>query len=170
MSDAPISMPLRDGRFRLTAGLALCLMLVGGPVWAQDPGGRQAGGTAYYTFARPGQNTIEVLVLGGGRSGIYEIGDDIDLGQLMALAGTSGGGDTKIKVHLLRPENGERRKILEEEIGKFASRSQYPSLQDGDVIRIETNQRFDWRDGLRISTTILSLATTLLTIFDVGGN
>jgi len=168
MSDALI----RDVRFRLTAGLALCLMLVSGPAWAQDPGGRQAGGTAYYTFARPGQNTIEVLVLGGGQSGIYEIGENIDLGQLIALAGGGGGGGrrSKIKVHFFRVEGGERRKVFEEEIGKFASRSQYPSLQDGDVVRIETNQRFDWRDGLRISTTLLGLATTLLTIFDVGGN
>ena len=62
-----------DVRFYYTAGLTLCLLLVVGPAWAQDlPGGREAGGTAYYTFARPGQNTIEVLVPGGGQSGIYE--------------------------------------------------------------------------------------------------
>ena len=159
-----------DVRFYYTAGLTLCLLLVVGPAWAQDlPGGREAGGTAYYTFARPGQNTIEVLVLGGGQSGIYEIGENINLGQLMALAGGGGRGGrrTKVKVHLFRLENGGRRKILEEEIGDLAERPQYPSLQEGDVIRIETRQKLNWRDGLRIATTALSLTLTILTIFDV---
>jgi hypothetical protein len=159
-----------DVRFYYTAGLTLCLLLVVGPAWAQDlPGGREAGGTAYYTFARPGQNTIEVLVLGGGQSGIYEIGENINLGQLMALAGGGGRGGrrTKVKVHLFRLENGGRRKILEEEIGDLAERPQYPSLQEGDVVRIETRQKLNWRDGLRIATTALSLTLTILTIFDV---
>lgn len=159
-----------DVRFYYTAGLTLCLLLVVGPAWAQDlPGGREAGGTAYYTFARPGQNTIEVLVLGGGKSGIYEIGENINLGQLMALAGGGGRGGrrTKVKVHLFRLENGGRRKILEEEIGDLAERPQYPPLQEGDVVRIETRQKLNWRDGLRIATTALSLTLTILTIFDV---
>ena len=159
-----------DVRFYYTAGLTLCLLLVVGPARAQDlPGGREAGGTAYYTFARPGQNTIEVLVLGGGQSGIYEIGENINLGQLMALAGGGGRGGrrTKVKVHLFRLENGGRRKILEEEIGDLAERPQYPPLQEGDVVRIETRQKLNWRDGLRIATTALSLTLTILTIFDV---
>ena len=159
-----------DVRFHFTVGLVLCLMLVVGPAWAQQvPGGRQAGGTAYYTFARPGQNTIEVLVL-GGQAGIYEIGEDINLGQLMALSGGGGqgGNRTRVKIHLFRLENGERRKILEEEIGDFASRAQYPSLQDGDVVRVETRERLNWRDILQVSTSVISLAITLLTVFEVG--
>lgn len=148
-------------------------MLVVGPVWAQGTtGGRQAGGTAYYTFARPGQNTIEVLILGGGRGGMYEIGEDVNLGQLMALAGGAGGGGgsnrTKIKIHLYRVENGGRRKLLEEEIGDFAERRQFPSLQDGDVVRIETRRKIDWRDGLQIASTALSLTFTILTLFDIN--
>ena len=160
-----------DVRFRYFAGLTLCLLLVVGPVSAQDlTGGRQAGGTAYYTFARPGQNTIEVLVL-GGQSGIYEIGEDVNLGQLMALAGGGGRGGgrrSKVKVYLYRLQDGERSKILEEEIGDFAERPQYPSLQEGDVIRIETRERLNWRDGLQITSTVVSLTITLLTVFEVG--
>jgi len=159
-----------DVRFRYFAGLTLCLMLVVGPASAQDlTGGRQAGGTAYYTFARPGQNTIEVLVL-GGQSGIYEIGEDVNLGQLMALSGAGGRGGrrSRVKIYLFRLQNGKRNKILEEEIGDFAERPQYPSLQEGDVVRIETREKLNWRDGLRIATTALSLTLTILTIFDVN--
>lgn len=158
-----------DVRFHHPAGLVLFLMLVAGPVQAQDLGGRQAGGTAYFTFAQPGQNTIEVLVLGGGQSGMYEIGENINLGQLMALAGGGGRGGrrTKVKIHLYRLENGQRTKILGEGIKDLAARSQYPSLQDGDVVRIETRERFNWRDYLRISSSVLSLALTILTLFDI---
>ncbi|WP_263820502.1 hypothetical protein [Salinibacter sp.] len=158
-------------RLRSTLGWVLCLMWVVGPAWAQQQGagGMQAGGTAYYTFARPGQNTIEVLVLGGGRSGVYEIGDNVSLGKLMALAGGGGGGGrTKVTVHHFRLKNGNRTKILEERLDDFAERPQYPSLRDGDVIRIESNQTIGWRDGLRIATTALSLTLTLLTLFDVN--
>ena len=158
-----------DVRVHYTAGLALFLMLVLAPVQAQDLGGRQAGGTAYFTFARPGQNTIEVLVLGGGQAGIYEIGEDINLGQLMALAGGGGrtGRRTKVRIHLYRLENGRRAKVLGERIEDLAARSRYPSLQDGDVVRIETLERFNWRDYLRISSTILGLTITILTLFDI---
>ncbi len=157
-----------DVRFHYAAGLTLCLMLIVGPAWAQGVGGREAGGTAYYTFARPGQNTIEVLVL-GGQAGIYQIGENINLGQLVALAGGGGRGGrrTKVRIYLFRIENGERRKVLEEGIGDFVERSQYPSLQEGDVVRIETRQKFTWREILQVSTTALSLAITILTLFDI---
>jgi len=158
-----------DVRVLYTTGLALFLMLVVRPVQAQDLGGRQAGGTAYFTFARPGQNTIEVLVLGGRQAGIYEIGEDINLGQLMALAGGGGreGRRTKVRLYLYRLEGGQRTRVLKEGMEDFASRSQYPSLQDGDVIRIETRERFNWRDILQISGTVLGLTTTILTLFDI---
>jgi len=152
-------------------------MLAAAPAWAQVPtetGGVEAGGTAYYTFARPGQNTIEVIVLGGGQSGIYRVGEDIDMGQLIALAGGGGSGGggrrgrRKVTVHHFRLENGGRSKILEEDLEDFAERSQYPSLQDGDVVRIETRQLVGWRDGLRIASTVLSLGLTILTLFDVN--
>jgi len=156
-------------RSHYAAGLMLGLMLVTGPVCAQDFGGREAGGTAYFTFARPGQNTIEVLVL-GGNSGIYRIGEDINLGQLVALAGGGGRGGRRIKarVYLFRMENGERRKVLEEGINDFVERPQYPSLEEGDVVRIETRERLNWRDALSITSTVLSLSLTILTVFDVG--
>ena len=57
---------------------------------------------------------------------------------------------------------------MEEEIEVFASRSQYPSLQDGDVVRVETRERLNWRDVLQVTTSVVSLAVTLLTVFEVG--
>jgi hypothetical protein len=73
-----------------------------------------------------------------------------------------------VTVHHFRLENGGRSKILEEDLEDFAERSQYPSLHDGDVVRIETRQLVGWRDGLRIASTVLSLGLTILTLFDVN--
>lgn len=163
---------MRDVRFRYILGLTLCLILASGLAQAQDlqdlRGGREAEGTAYYTFARPGQNTIEVLVIGGGQSGIYEVGADVNLGQLVALAGGGGRGGrgTKVRIHLSRFENGKRSKVLEERIGDFVDRPRYPSLQDGDVLRIENRERFNFRDWLGISSSLVTLAITLLNVFD----
>ena len=166
---------IRTLRFRYTVGLAVCLALVAGPAWAQQgTGGMQAGGTAYYTFARPGQNTIEVLVLGGGQSGVYEIGENINLGKLMALSGAGAGGggrrETKVTVHLFRLENGKRTRVLKERLGDLAARAQYPPLQEGDVVRIETRQGLNWRDWLRITTSVTSLTLTFLNVFGVIGS
>jgi hypothetical protein len=167
---------MRTVRLRYTLGLTLCLMLVVGPAWAQQGGasGMQAGGTAYYTFARPGQNTIEVLVLGGGQSGVYEIGENINLGKLMALAGAGGGGggrrETKVTIHLFRLENGNRTRVLKEGLGDLAERPVYPPLQEGDVVRIETRQGLNWRDWLRITTSVTSLTLTFLNVFGVLGS
>lgn len=155
-------------------GWVLCVMWVAGPAWAQPgggAGGMETGGTAYYTFARPGQNTIEVLVLGGGQSGVYEIGENINLGKLMALAGGGGaGGNAKVTVNLFRLQDGKRTRVLKERLSTFATRPQYPPLQDGDVVRLEVRQRqqFGWRDVLSITTTVTSLALTILQVFDIG--
>ncbi|MCS3650099.1 hypothetical protein GGQ08_001393 [Salinibacter ruber] len=161
---------MRPLRLRYATGLALCLMLAAGPAWAQQQGtgGMQAGGTAYYTFARPGQNTIEVLVL-GGQSGIYEVGENINMGQLVALAGGGrGGGRTNVTVRHFRLKDGKRRKILDQDLDEFTERAQYPSLQDGDVIRLETSQGWGWREVLQITTAVTSLTFTVLRIFDIG--
>lgn len=163
---------MSDIRFYFVSGLTLCLTLITAPVLAQGPGqeigGRETRGTAYYTFARPGQNTIEVLVVGGNQSGIYRVGEDINLGQLLALAG-GGRGDrrTKARIHFYRLKNGKRTKILEEGLGKLINRSQYPSLEDGDILRIQNQERIIWRDVLQISTTILGLGFTILNFLDV---
>lgn len=158
------------------AGLTLCLLLVAGSAWGQNPtgvtGGYEVGGTSYYTFARPGQNTIEVLMLGNvGRSGLYQVGENTDLARLLALSGgPSGGSQGNTTVYLYRPANGQRELIFEAELDEFISQSDaVPALQGGDVIRVETREGFNWRDTLRIITAVSSLTWTVLRIFRIGG-
>src|SRR5690606_1921451 len=53
-----------------------------------SPGDVQSSGTAYRLFTHAGEPTIEVMVLGSdGADGIYGVGVDTELDQLLALAG-----------------------------------------------------------------------------------
>lgn len=144
---------------RHAAGIVFCLLLTASPVCAQSAEDLQSGGAAYYTFARPGQNTIRVVVLGGGQTGIYEVGENIDLAKLVALSQGVGGGQSETTVRLFRPENGKRTLLFEAEMEKFVASSDYPALKTGDIVRIETVQRrkFGWREVLRLVTTASSL-------------
>lgn len=157
---------------RYIFGLVLCLMLGAYPAWGQGVGGGlETSGTSYYTFARPGQNTIEVLILGDvGRSGLYRIGEDTDLAQLMALSGGTGTGNQgNTTIRLYRPDNGQRDLIFEADLDEFIARSgAVPALEEGDVIRVRTREGFNWRDALRIVTAVSSLTWTVLRIVDIG--
>jgi hypothetical protein len=154
-----------------TAGaLIVALILWAAPVHAQQIGDIRTDGTSYRVFARPGENTIQVFVLGDlGQPGVYSVGADTELAQLVALTGGPGGGgrsDTTIRLY--RPENGRRELIYEAELDDFIRRSDvHPDLQSGDILQVETIQRegFDWRDGLRILTAAASLSFAIERLF-----
>jgi len=143
-----------------------------GPARGQQfPEGLQVGGTSYYTFARPGQNTIQVLLLGDvGQSGLYKIGENIDLARLLALSGggAQGRGRTRLgrrgdtKVRLYRPENGKRTLILEAELDELVARTEYPDLKTGDVIRVEAQSPFPWFDVFQILTSVATFTLTVI--------
>lgn len=135
-------------------------------------GGLQSDGTNYYTFARPGENTIQILMLGDtGRDGIYEIGEGTDLAEFIALAGGAGESPLgarerqNVTVRLLRKgEDGQRSVIYESSITDLLVASDYPTLQRDDVLRIRVRRRqvFGWRDALQIVTS----ASTLILLVD----
>lgn len=157
---------------RHAAGVVFCLLLTASPVCAQQEPAEalETSGTAFYRYAQTGQNTIQVAVLGGGQSGIYEVGADIDLAKLLALSkGLGGDGRSKITVQLYRPENGRRELMFEAKMEEFLARSEYPTLETGDIVRIETvqRQRFGWRDVLSIITTATTLVFTIDRVADL---
>jgi hypothetical protein len=144
-------------------------MLSGSTTSAQNlTGGLQAEGTSYYIYARPGQNTIQVTVLGSGvQTGIYELGEGTDLERLVALGGYSPGvrqasNDRSVSIQLYRDNaDGQRELIYDASLDAMISEElPTPMLQMGDIARIEVvdRERFSWRDGLRILTASASLA------------
>jgi hypothetical protein len=154
--------------------LALCISwALGGSmaVSAQNlTGGLQAEGTSYYVYARPGQNTIQVTVLGSGvQTGIYELGEGTDLERLVALGGYSPGvrqssNDRSVSIQLYRNSDGQRELIYDASLeAMIAAEAPAPMLQMGDIARIEVvdRERFSWRDGLSIATAAASIALFL---------
>ncbi len=128
----------------------------------------RAEGTSYHIFAKQGEATIQILVLGKmGSSGIYEVGVGIELDQLLALTGgtipaASTGSETRVTVRLFREGTGRRDLVYEAPLERMlAEPGLYPPLQDGDVLTVETftieRDRFGWRDALSIVTSLTSI-------------
>ncbi len=174
-------------RFALT--LALGLWCLAGVPWAQaqetDEGelgtfGRvgdfTAAGTSYHVFARPGEATVQVMVLSsGGAGGIYEVGVGTDLGELLALTGGAPLGsennevEQEVDLELYRGEGQSRSVIYEASLEEVIQNpGAYPSLRDGDVLLVRVTQRnkFTWRDVIAIVTTVASLLFLFDRIFD----
>lgn len=158
--------------------LGLIVLLAGGlvaPVQGQAigrVGSVNAQGTAYKVFAEPAEATVQVLVLGGVSSGIYEIGVGTDLGELFALTGGAQWYDTRqvrrqSTARLYRSHEQQRSLVYEASIEDMLQNTgEYPVLRDGDlfVVEVDERPRFDWRDGLRLFTavnTVLLLASRL---------
>lgn len=128
-----------------------------------------AAGVPFYVYTEAGQPTIQVNVVGGNAGGIYQVGDGVRFDEFLTIAapspGVQGGARQQITVRLYRMVNSERTMLLEQRMEDIlqANPDTYPTLQDGDFINIEvrTRQRFGWRDGLRILT---SVSTVLLLI------
>jgi hypothetical protein len=156
------------------------LLLSASPVEAQEFGrldGVTSVGTSYHVFAREGEATVRVLVLGVG-GGIYEVGASTRIDELMALvsgAGSAFGRESaqvtrRVSVNLYR-QTGEGRTLLysvpvEDMIIEPGAS---PTLQDGDVFVVEIvdRKRFDWRDGARAISAVSSLILLYLRVKDL---
>ena len=128
-------------------------------------------GTSLHIFADQGEATIQVLVLGVSKSGVYEIGPDIRVDQLLFLSGgTEFGKKFRVTVRVYREEVIDRRLIYESPLeDMLLTPSQYPDLVGGDVlvVEVEERSRFDWRDAVRIIATVSSLVS-LVRLFQEG--
>ena len=135
-------------------------------------------GTAFNIFATEGEATFQVLVLSDvGSSGVYEIGANTELDQLLALTGLtppeeSTESTTTITVRLFREGSGRRELVYEASLDQMLNEpGQHPPLREGDLLTIETftktRSRFDLSETLRI---VSSLASIYLLVRSLSGN
>ena len=153
---------------------AVAVLLLASTAQAQGQAGElEQSGTSYHSFVRSGELTVEVLVLGTGSDGVYEVGLDTPLDQLLALAGgaqvTSDALD-EVTLRLFRQEEGGRSLIYEAPLERMLKEpGQYPALQDGDVFVMETpgesGERFTWRDAVSIVSSVASLTLVAVRLF-----
>jgi hypothetical protein len=159
----------------------LCLLAFSTAVPAQaqvltNPTDVTASGTAYRIFAQPGEPTVQVLVLGQGATGMYVVGAETSLVELLALTGTGvnpdGGTDViqEITVRLMREQGGQRVVVYEQEFDSFLSEpASYPTLQDGDIFTVEVKQRrrFNLREALDVTARLASITLLALRLADL---
>lgn len=128
----------------------------------------QSVGTAYHVFTRPGEATVQIIVMGLG-GGIYEVGESTRLDELLALIGGAQGEEIgqqqsgltrRTTVRLYRMTGGQRSLIYEAPIEEvLLDPGTHPELRDGDYLGIEivNRTRLGWRDGLRLLTSVGTL-------------
>ena len=123
-------------------------------------------------FARPGQPTITLYLWGAvGNAGIWRVERDVDLIQLLSVAGVPGIGTSERQVrqrfvlHIYRQQSGERREIYEEEVENLigGGAGPVPALQDGDIIAVETESRR--RIGVDLVFTTLRTISSFLSLW-----
>ena len=132
-----------------------------------SPLDREVAGVPYMRYAKPGETTVQVMVVGAvGAPGIYVIGESTRLDELLALSRGLGTGMTpanttqKSTVQLYRRQGGERVLIYEASVEDMLREPDtYPELQDDDIFRVDTvvRQRWTWREGLQVVSSAASL-------------
>lgn len=123
---------------------------------------------SYFYHVQPGNATVQVQVLGDvGASGLYEVDQGTDLGQLLALSGGPFSNSRQhltrrtVTVRLYRHQSPTRELFYEADLEHAMTDTEaYPTLQDGDVLSVEITERrrFSWRDGFTIVNTVALLA------------
>jgi len=124
-------------------------------------------------YAPPGSSTIQVYIWGSvGSSGIWRIEPSLDLIELLSAAGVTGigqaetGFDQSISLRIYRTIEGTRRMIYEENLENVLSQgASYPSLQDGDVLEVRTQQRRKLLEGIRFITGLVGSAASLALLY-----
>lgn len=156
--------------------LLTAFVLTAPPVDAQAFGrveDMQSSVAGYFTHVSSGDPTTQVYVWGSvGAPGVYEVSADTDLGKLISLAG--GPADAPITedveqtttVRVYRIAGGDREVIYEAVVDQLVREpGRYPTLQDGDVVELETEieqtDRFTWRDGVSVITGVAAVVLAI---------
>jgi hypothetical protein len=160
-------------RFAFPGVVALFIFLfIADPLHAQTIGvsGVEAQGVSFHRFSRPGEATVRVWVVADTRSGLYEIGESVSLGELLVLSGTGPGIVTlrerrNTTVRVYRGDRTQRGMIYEASFEDMLQNpGEYPSLRTEDAVVVETRvrERFTWRETLQLVST----ASTMLLLID----
>lgn len=152
--------------------LVLPSLLLVCPAQAQEfgrPDNINSEGTAYHVFARDGEATIQVVVLGAVNAGIYEVGTGTTLSQLLALTGTlmSNFEADRRRRYVLRLYRGENTQSLVYEAPLetlLTNTGSSPQLQENDVFVVDeiVQRRFNWGNLFRVVTSV----STLILVID----
>ncbi len=150
---------------RRFAGLLALALFTTLPATAQVAPDLQMSGVSYKTYYSEGELTMQVFLISStGSTGIYEIGTDTRLLELITLAGFAPPvrqerSITRNTISVVRPRLGQE-PIYSARIEQFVQEPErHPTLEEGDVIMIESAQksRFTWREAVSIVSGVSSV-------------
>jgi hypothetical protein len=130
-------------------------------------------------YGRPGYPRMTIYVWGNADSGVWNVERGTDLLEFVSVISRtrmSENSPDRRRVEKLsvyrdqRPGGGDP--FFESNVKDiFASRDSYPTLQEGDILVLETQTRtrFTWRDIARVTGTVAALLNTYL-LFERLGN
>jgi protein involved in polysaccharide export with SLBB domain len=154
------------------------LIALAAPTYAQGQLVTASPGVSIHRYAEAGQPTMDVRVWGAVRTpGVYQVERDTDLLELLSLAGgpvlmnETPNVDRTISVQLARGTDADRQVIFERSLQDLLrTPGAIPPLQDGDVLHLEVDvrQRFNWRDGVTIFSSLGTLAVIVLNIVQIS--
>jgi hypothetical protein len=158
------------------APLLLLTLLLGlaPPAAAQfvpNPTEVRATGIPYRMYARPGEPTIQVQMLGEIASGIYVVGTTTNLGDLLVMAGGanlsegSPNVERTVTIRLMRQRGDIREVVYESDVHRMLREpGAYPTLQDGDLITVTSTvrPRYTFRETIGLVSSLASITLLLL--------
>lgn len=161
---------------RLFGICSALVLLVATPAQSQvlvpPPQGSTTG--PYTRIAVPGEATVQVMVMGVEvNAGLYEIGESIELDELLVLTGggTYDPKTYKTTIYVYRQAGGERTVIYEEPIQRvLIDNSTYPQFQNGDILLVERILRnrytlFEVARTVSSATSLILLAIRIAEFF-----
>lgn len=127
----------------------------------------------YYQHHLPGEATIQVQVSGNVvNPGLYEVADELDLRQLLSLAGgpqvdiRDPQRDRRVELRLFRPGTGLIYGALLVDAASFPDR--IPALRHDDslIVEVVDKRRLGWQDA---ATALGTVGTIAFIISVLGG-
>lgn len=129
-------------------------------------------GISYHVYRRPGEATIQLYVVGAsGSTGIYVVGSETTLSEMMALIGSAPASvetemlERTARVRVLR-EQGDRRLAIYEATTEeaLAEPGTHPPLMDRDMIAydVELQQRTSFLQVVEVAARFATLTLLFL--------
>ena len=158
--------------------LTLLLLLMAPPATHAQQVDFKPSGPGVKDYGRPGVPRIQVYLWGSANTGAWTIEEGTDLIEFISVASEN--------ARIARPDSRTIRTLkiyrdgytdddpfFEQRLEDlFAQRSGYPTLQNGDIVVLDTRQRrrFTWRDITTVTGTLVGLLNTYLLIDNLNDN
>lgn len=157
---------------------ATALLLTPEAAVAQEmaPGIMETETSRVKDYGRPGYPRVTVYIWGNANSGVWTVEEGTDLLEYVSVAAEvdfTQNPETRVKniLRLYRKGQGTDEPAFEASLSDIFSRqTTYPTLQNGDVLVIETIQRraffYRFREAIQIAGTLASVVSLGFIIWD----